>query len=125
MIKLWLANFKQRRLSAMRDQNRKLFESILNDPSSGMKTMVAQRAAEVASSMVMKWMDDKRIRHCRLCPDTDTMRMFRGLPFCNTHYQPVVDASLAEDAKTKAAEESAKKTDSANATNAVPLRVAV
>lgn len=107
MIKTWWATVQQRRIEKMRDKNRKLMESLINDPSSGMKHLIAQRAAEVASSMVMKWMDDKRIRHCRLCPDTDTMRMFRNVPLCNVHYQPVVDESLKQDAKIKAEKDAA------------------
>lgn len=122
-FKAYLANWKQRRIEAMRAQNRKLFESLVNDPSSGMKHMLAQRAAEVASSMVMKWMDDKRIRHCKLCPDTDTMRMFRGVALCTKHYQPVVDASNAEDAKRKAQEDAGKKSNSETVQNAAPAEV--
>lgn len=69
-----------------RKRRRLAFESLADDPASGVPQMIQQRAQAAAMQMVTTWLDHKRIKHCTECPATDTLRNDQGVYLCEPHY---------------------------------------
>lgn len=42
-------------------------------------------ANKIAKGMCMRWLDNKRIQHCVLCPNTTPLIKLNGLFYCAPH----------------------------------------
>jgi hypothetical protein len=71
------------------ERNRRLFESLMKDPSSGIPKMVNDIAQEKALGYVMNWLNNKRIRHCAMCPSTEQLHAHGIHYLCPIHHDYV------------------------------------
>ena len=70
-------------------RNRRLFMKLWENSDSGIKAVVQAAANNIAMTLVMAWLDNKRILHCQWCPETDSLRNHPQGKFCTTHYAVV------------------------------------
>ncbi len=68
------------------NRRRTMMEKWMADPSTGMGQMVQNRAMQLAMTMVMRWLENKRIIHCALCPATDELKKMQDRYWCKGHY---------------------------------------
>lgn len=113
-MKNWLTRYYEWKLN----RHRKLLEHLLVDPKSGVNQLVQNRSMELAMIMVMRWLDNKKIRHCSVCPSTEQIRMIGARPWCPGHCdeaQKVYDEHLKQESDKKALEKKSKSQTICNA----------
>lgn len=68
----------------------------LRIPTSEASKRVEERSQMIAAAYIMRWLDGKGIRHCRLCPSQQTLRKIAEWFYCPSHSEPRVIAVAPE-----------------------------
>lgn len=72
-----------------RNRAMRMFQRMMADKNSGLDQIVGRAAERRAWAMVMNWLDAKRIRHCRFCPNTEQLRRHADYYVCVPHWEMV------------------------------------
>lgn len=98
-MKGWVGVFKAWRRARAINRSRALFLRLYNDPAAGMDKIVDQVAERLARARMMNWLDNKRIIHCRFCPNTEGLRNHHMDKLCEGHFEMVAAKEAAADPK--------------------------